>query len=248
MSTPLTLCWPVLHACAQGIVDQRLQESPENWRLVYKALLLLEYMVKHGPMVSFFGGGEECKGPLGSAAGSRQQRGWHREIGTGRVGTGQRSTAAPIDRRAAASSSWCLRASLVSFVPLPVPRSLCPRPCSATAGCHTWRSCGTGLSSRRPAGETRCASLPWCTPQQQQSDVATQDVSSAPQHLTPVMRTATRQQRPDPSCTPAVGLQHSHVGRRASAVCVHAAAPLAAEGPTLTLRRGRRARHMSCAA
>jgi hypothetical protein len=36
----------------QGIVDQRLQESPENWRLVYKALLLLEFMVKHGPMVS----------------------------------------------------------------------------------------------------------------------------------------------------------------------------------------------------
>jgi hypothetical protein len=45
------LCW---HGCAcilQGIVDQRLQETPENWRLVYKALLLLEYMVKHGPMV-----------------------------------------------------------------------------------------------------------------------------------------------------------------------------------------------------
>lgn len=43
-------------ACArtrvlQGITDQRLQETPENWRLVYKALLLLEYMVKHGPMV-----------------------------------------------------------------------------------------------------------------------------------------------------------------------------------------------------
>lgn len=36
----------------QGILDQRLQETAENWRLVYKSLLLLEYMVKHGPLVS----------------------------------------------------------------------------------------------------------------------------------------------------------------------------------------------------
>jgi hypothetical protein len=34
------------------VIDQRLSESPESWRLVYKALLLLEYMLKHGPMVS----------------------------------------------------------------------------------------------------------------------------------------------------------------------------------------------------
>lgn len=39
-------------AClAQGVVDQRLSEGPDNWRLVYKTLLLLEYMLKHGPMV-----------------------------------------------------------------------------------------------------------------------------------------------------------------------------------------------------
>lgn len=25
-------------------------ESPENWRLVYKALLLLEYLCKQGPI------------------------------------------------------------------------------------------------------------------------------------------------------------------------------------------------------
>ncbi len=36
----------------QGIVDQRLSESPENWRLVYKTLLLLEFMCKRGPTVS----------------------------------------------------------------------------------------------------------------------------------------------------------------------------------------------------
>lgn len=60
-----------MHACAQGIVDQRLQESPENWRLVYKALLLLEYMVKHGPMVSFLGGKRQGRRTRGHAA--RQQ-------------------------------------------------------------------------------------------------------------------------------------------------------------------------------
>lgn len=35
----------------QGIIDQRLMERNENWRLCYKALLLLEFMIKHGPMV-----------------------------------------------------------------------------------------------------------------------------------------------------------------------------------------------------
>lgn len=39
----------------QGVVDQRLTEPPENWRLIYKTLLLLEYMCKRGPLV----------GPLG---------------------------------------------------------------------------------------------------------------------------------------------------------------------------------------
>ncbi|KAF6244132.1 hypothetical protein COO60DRAFT_1708114 [Scenedesmus sp. NREL 46B-D3] len=33
-----------------GVVDQRLSEGPDNWRLVYKTLLLLEYMLKHGPL------------------------------------------------------------------------------------------------------------------------------------------------------------------------------------------------------
>lgn len=40
-----------LRACAQGVVDQRLAEGPDNWRLVYKTLLLMEYMLKHGPLV-----------------------------------------------------------------------------------------------------------------------------------------------------------------------------------------------------
>lgn len=37
--------------CCQAIVDQRLMETEDNWRLVYKALLLLEYLCKQGPMV-----------------------------------------------------------------------------------------------------------------------------------------------------------------------------------------------------
>lgn len=36
----------------QGVLDERMKETGENWRLVYKSLLLLEYMVKHGPLVS----------------------------------------------------------------------------------------------------------------------------------------------------------------------------------------------------
>lgn len=35
----------------QSVCDQRLSEGPDNWRLVYKTLLLLEYMCKHGPLV-----------------------------------------------------------------------------------------------------------------------------------------------------------------------------------------------------
>ena len=34
-----------------GVLDMRLQEKGENWRLAYKSLLLMEYMAKHGPLV-----------------------------------------------------------------------------------------------------------------------------------------------------------------------------------------------------
>ena len=32
-----------------GVLARRLQDEGENWRHVYKTLLLLEYMCKHGP-------------------------------------------------------------------------------------------------------------------------------------------------------------------------------------------------------
>ena len=32
-----------------GVVARRLQDSGEDWRHVYKSLLLLEFMSKHGP-------------------------------------------------------------------------------------------------------------------------------------------------------------------------------------------------------
>lgn len=32
-----------------GVIARRLQSEGENWRHVYKSLLLLEYMAKHGP-------------------------------------------------------------------------------------------------------------------------------------------------------------------------------------------------------
>ena len=35
-----------------GVLDTRLQARGENWRLAYKSLLLMEYMAKHGPLVS----------------------------------------------------------------------------------------------------------------------------------------------------------------------------------------------------
>lgn len=38
-------------AAPQGVLDERMAETGDNWRLVYKSLLLLEYMVKHGPVV-----------------------------------------------------------------------------------------------------------------------------------------------------------------------------------------------------
>ena len=50
----------------QGILDQRLQESAENWRLVYKSLLLLEYMVKHGPMVRRTTAAHNAAAPFGT--------------------------------------------------------------------------------------------------------------------------------------------------------------------------------------
>ena len=32
-----------------GVIARRLQDTGEAWRHVYKSLLLLEYMLKHGP-------------------------------------------------------------------------------------------------------------------------------------------------------------------------------------------------------
>ena len=32
-----------------GVIARRLQEKEERWRMAYKALLLLEYLIKHGP-------------------------------------------------------------------------------------------------------------------------------------------------------------------------------------------------------
>ncbi len=32
-----------------GVIARRLQDQGEDWRHVYKSLLLLEYMSKHGP-------------------------------------------------------------------------------------------------------------------------------------------------------------------------------------------------------
>lgn len=32
-----------------GVIARRLQDTSELWRHVYKSLLLLEYMLKHGP-------------------------------------------------------------------------------------------------------------------------------------------------------------------------------------------------------
>jgi len=32
-----------------GVIARRLQETGERWRMAYKALLLLEYLIKHGP-------------------------------------------------------------------------------------------------------------------------------------------------------------------------------------------------------
>lgn len=32
-----------------GVIARRLQDTEEDWRHVYKSLLLLEFMCKHGP-------------------------------------------------------------------------------------------------------------------------------------------------------------------------------------------------------
>lgn len=40
---------PEQHKQIIGIITQRLHDGGENWRHVYKALLLLEHLVKHGP-------------------------------------------------------------------------------------------------------------------------------------------------------------------------------------------------------
>ena len=32
-----------------GVIARRLQDTGEDWRHVYKSLLLLEFMTKHGP-------------------------------------------------------------------------------------------------------------------------------------------------------------------------------------------------------
>lgn len=38
-----------------GILYQRLQERGDNWRLCYKALLVIEFLCKQGPLVSIWG-------------------------------------------------------------------------------------------------------------------------------------------------------------------------------------------------
>ena len=53
----LTLCAEISEAAfdgegyrqIMGVIARRLQDTGELWRHVYKSLLLLEYMLKHGP-------------------------------------------------------------------------------------------------------------------------------------------------------------------------------------------------------
>ena len=37
-----------------GVIARRLQDTEEDWRHVYKSLLLLEFMSKHGPQKVHF--------------------------------------------------------------------------------------------------------------------------------------------------------------------------------------------------
>lgn len=45
---------PEKYNLIMNAISERLQMRDENWRLCYKALLLVEYMVKHGPWVRVF--------------------------------------------------------------------------------------------------------------------------------------------------------------------------------------------------
>ena len=40
---------PVGYRQVLGVIARRLQEKDDRWRMAYKALLLLEYLIKHGP-------------------------------------------------------------------------------------------------------------------------------------------------------------------------------------------------------
>jgi hypothetical protein len=48
---PLLVCVCVCLVCPQNVLSERLSMAGENWRLCYKALLLLEFLVKQGPLV-----------------------------------------------------------------------------------------------------------------------------------------------------------------------------------------------------
>ena len=47
---------PEKYNLIMNVISERLQMRDENWRLCYKALLLLEFLVKHGPLV----GSQQC--------------------------------------------------------------------------------------------------------------------------------------------------------------------------------------------
>lgn len=48
---PLLSCPCAVVAC-QGVIRARFDERYDNWRVCYKALLLAEYLIRRGPMVS----------------------------------------------------------------------------------------------------------------------------------------------------------------------------------------------------
>ena len=47
---------PEQYQLIMGVLHGRLQERGENWRMCYKALLVLEYLCKQGPLVRMSGG------------------------------------------------------------------------------------------------------------------------------------------------------------------------------------------------
>ena len=53
-----------------GVIARRLQDQGEDWRHVYKSLLLLEYMSKHGP--------QKVRSPC--RLGCRGRQSWVREL------------------------------------------------------------------------------------------------------------------------------------------------------------------------